>query len=124
VAPELTVALNVAVVPVNVAGVPYNTSVAGTAVKIENELKPEPVKVTVVAAEPTVMGVVELEDVITGATSLASPTPKAFRRGNLARLFPAPVLVTVNAHIAAVVGVTARVAVPAVGLVIAAPVIA
>lgn len=92
----------------------------------ENELKPEPVRVSVTAAAPTVIGVVGETDEITGATELASPKPRPFTRGNTAPLLPAPVFVTVKEQSNGdpATAPTTIVAVPAVGLVIAAPLIA
>jgi hypothetical protein len=84
---------------------------------VEYELKPDPVNVTVVAAEPTVIGVVGLAAVITGATVLASPTPKAPTRGNPKPLLPVPVLVSVKLQTAAVTAVIGTVTVAVVGLV-------
>jgi hypothetical protein len=46
-------------------------------VTVENELKPDPVRVTGVAAAPTTSGVVAFDELITGATRLAVPIPKA-----------------------------------------------
>jgi hypothetical protein len=85
---------------------------------VEYELKPDPVRVTVVAGAPTTMGVVAFEAVMTGATVLASPTPKAPASSVTAPLLPAPVLVTVIAQSAAVTAVIGSVTVPVVGLVI------
>jgi hypothetical protein len=92
----------------------------------ENELKPDPVKVSVTAAAPTVSGVTGATEVITGAIELAIPTPKPLVRVYVRPLLPAPVLVKDNEQSRGVpvVALTTIVAVPAVGLVIAAPEIA
>jgi hypothetical protein len=89
----------------------------------DSALKPEPVNVTAEAAEPTTMGVVALVEVMIGATVLGAFTPKAAARLKTLVLLPAPVpLVTVSPHTGVLVrAVTTRVAVPVVGLVIAAP---
>lgn len=95
--------------------------VAGDAT-VEYELKPDPVRVTVSAAEPTTRGVVlPVDAVITGATLLATPTPKAPARFVTVVLLPAPVpLVTVKPQASGVAtDVTTIVAVPVVGLVMA-----
>jgi hypothetical protein len=88
---------------------------------MEYELKPDPVRVSVTAAAPTVRAVVGLTEAMTGATVLAMPTPKAPARLKTFVLLPAPVpLVTVNPQAAGVaMDVTTIVAVPAVGLVMA-----
>jgi hypothetical protein len=92
----------------------------------ERLLNPEPVKVTAVAAEPTVTGVVGVAEVMIGATVLAAPTPKAPARLETSVLLPAPVpLVIVRPQTGVPVrAVTTIVAVPEVGLVIVAPAIA
>jgi hypothetical protein len=91
----------------------------GAVASVVNELKPEPVKVTVDAADPAVIGVVELEDVMTGATTLVSPMPKAFGRLKTAPLLPVPVLVKVRPQtVLEGVAATTTTAEPAVGLVI------
>jgi hypothetical protein len=76
VTPEVAAALKVNVVPPAPFPAVYATSV-GLVPRIENELKPDPVRVSVTAAAPTVSGVAGLTEVMTGATVLAMPTPKA-----------------------------------------------
>jgi hypothetical protein len=123
--PDVAAALNVADVPAAPLKAVYATSVAGAAVTVEYELKPDPVRVTVVAGAPTVSEV-PLEAVITAATPLAPPRPRALTSGNPNWLLPAPVLVTVNEQSRGdpVAAVSTIVAVPEVGLVIAAPLMA
>jgi hypothetical protein len=120
VTPVVAAALKVNVVPPAPFPAVYRTSV-GSAPRMEYELKPDPVRVSVTAAAPTVRAVVGLTEVTTGATVLAMPTPKAPARLKTAVLLPAPVpLVTVKPQASGVATeVTTIVAVPAVGLVMA-----
>jgi hypothetical protein len=76
VTPVVAAALKVKVVPPAPFAAVYRMSV-GLVPSDEYELKPDPVKVSVTGVPPTVSGVVGLTEVMTGATSLASPTPKA-----------------------------------------------
>jgi hypothetical protein len=120
VTPVVAAAVNVNVVPAAPFPALYVTSV-GLVPRMEYELKPDPVRVSVTAAAPTVSGVVGLTEVMTGATVLAMPTPKAPARLKTFVLLPAPVpLVTVNPQASGVAtDVTTIDAVPAVGLVMA-----
>jgi hypothetical protein len=125
VAPLATVKLNAPVVPallpvlVSVTPVAAVVLVPTKAAAVEYWLKPEPVRVSVEAAEPGTMGVVALVAVIVGATSDATPTPKALVSRNEAPLPPAPVpgFETVMLYRPVAVVATTRVAVMVVALV-------